>query len=189
MEYLAQCRMSPDHITNHTTVVRSMCIVYGCNTLLRRDQGIPLFITSLKLNCSFTPRISILIDDTLLLQIIQSLLSYTILLCIQLFICCQMRQSNILPHSVNSFDKTRHLCVGDVIFSDHNAIIVIKWSKSFQDHVMTTIIDISSLGSPALGPETALSAMLATWLSSLSQTLLPGNIVGIIMSFQVPYLP
>ena len=56
MEYLAQSGMSSDHITNHITAMRFMCIVYGVNTLPFRDKKNPLFIKSL--NRSFAPRIS-----------------------------------------------------------------------------------------------------------------------------------
>ena len=37
-----------------------------------------------------------------------------------------LRLSNIIPHAVNAFDSTRHLCVGDVIFSDAGATILMK---------------------------------------------------------------
>ena len=47
MEHLAQSGMSPDHITNHLTALRSMCIVYGVNSIPFRGQKIPLFIKSL----------------------------------------------------------------------------------------------------------------------------------------------
>ena len=70
MEYLAQSGMSPDHITNHITAIRSMCIVYGVNTLPFRDHRIPLFVKSLKLNHTFAPIIPVIIDETLLLQIV-----------------------------------------------------------------------------------------------------------------------
>ena len=70
MEYLAQSGMSPDYITNHITAIRSMCIVLGVNTLSFRDHRIPLFIKSLKLNRSFAPKIPVIIDETLLLQIV-----------------------------------------------------------------------------------------------------------------------
>ena len=70
MEYLAQSGMSPDHITNHITATRSMCIVYGCNTLSFRDQRIPLFIRSLKLTRYFSPKLPMIMDDTLLIRII-----------------------------------------------------------------------------------------------------------------------
>ena len=107
MEYLAQSGMSPDHITDHITV-GSMCIVYGVNTLPFRDQRIPLFIKSLKLNRSFVPRMSMLIDKTLLIQIVTASAKlqlpevYRPLYLLAFF--SFLRLSNILPHTVNMFD-------------------------------------------------------------------------------------
>ena len=69
MEYLAQSGMSPDNITNHITGIRSMCIIHGANTSPFRDQRIPLFIKSLKINRLLTPVVHMIIHDTLLLQI------------------------------------------------------------------------------------------------------------------------
>ena len=78
-----------------------------------------------------------------------------------------LRLSNILPHSVNSFDKIRYMCVGDVIFSDHRTVIVLKWSNTFQDHVKTTTLDIPYLGCSTLCPVQAFSAMLTTLPSNV----------------------
>ena len=61
-----------------------------------------------------------------------------------------LRLSNILPHMANSFDKTRHLCVGDIIFSDSRTIFLIKWSKTIQDHVKTATLDVPHLGNSSL---------------------------------------
>ena len=165
MEYLAQSGMSPDHITNHLTAVRSMCILYGVNTIPFRDQRIPLFIKFLKLNRPFAPKISMLIDETLLMQIITvstylqfpHIFKTLYLLAFFSF----LRLSNILPHTASTFDKTRHLCVTDVIFSDSKAVILLKWSKTFQDRVKTTTVNIPSLGASALCPVKALQAMIA----------------------------
>ena len=170
MEYLTQAGMSPDHITNHITAIRSMCIVYATDTHPFRDQRIPLFIKSLKLNSAFVPKISMLIDETLLLQIITvadqfqfpQIFKSLYLLAFFSF----LRLSNILPHTVNSFDKTRHLCAGDVIFTDTRAVILIKWSKTLQDHVKTTTVDIPILGDSALCPVKALRVMLGIFPST-----------------------
>ena len=70
MEYLAESCMSPDNITNHITGIRSMWIIYGVNTAPFRDQRIPLFTKSLKINRILAPFVHMLIDDTLLLQIV-----------------------------------------------------------------------------------------------------------------------
>ena len=78
MEYLAQSGMSPDNTTNHTTGIRSMSIVYGINTTPFRDQKIPLFIKSLKINRPLAPVVKILIDQTLLFANCYSFSSLTI---------------------------------------------------------------------------------------------------------------
>ena len=38
-----------------------------------------------------------------------------------------LRLSNVLPHSVASFDHTRQLARGDVIFGDSGAVLLLKW--------------------------------------------------------------
>ena len=162
--------MSPDHITNHITAIRSMCIIYAIDTFPFRDQRIPLFIKSLKLNGSFVPKISLLIDETLLLQIITvsdhfqfpQIFKTLYLLAFFSF----LRPSNILPHTASTFDKTRHLCVADIIFADTRAVILVKWSKTLQDHVKTTTVDIPTLGDSALCPVKAFRKMLSIFPST-----------------------
>ena len=144
--YLAQSGMSPDNITNHITGIRSMSIIYGIDTTPFRDQRIPLFIKSLKINRPLAPVVKILIDQTLLLQIVtvsahlQSPLVYIALYLLAFF--SFLRISNILPHAAKNFDKIRHLCVGDVVFAFQRAVIVVKWSKTLQDRVKTTIVQL-----------------------------------------------
>ena len=65
---------------------------------------------------------------------------------------------------MNAFDYTRHLCVGDLIVSDAGASVVIKWSKTIQDRVLSTTITIPFLGASALSPIKALRSMSATRL-------------------------
>ena len=45
-------------------------------------------------------------------------------------------------------------------FSNSKAVILFKWSKTFQDRVKTTTLDIPSLGASALCPVRALREML-----------------------------
>ena len=120
----------------------------------------------LLINRPLAPVVKILIDHTLLLQIVtvsahlQFPLVYTPLYLLAFF--SFLRISNILPHTAKNFDKTRHLCVGDVVFAFQRATIVVKWSKTLQDRVKTTTVDISYLGASALCPIAALERMLAT---------------------------
>ena len=43
---------------------------------------------------------------------------------------------------MTAFYVSRHLYVGDVIFSDAGATIIVKWSKITQDRVSSTIFYI-----------------------------------------------
>ena len=71
-----------------------------------------------------------------------------------------LRLSNILPHATAGFDVTRHLCVGDIIFSFTGATIVVKWSKTIQDRVSTATVVIPYLSNSPLCPVAAIKLML-----------------------------
>ena len=68
--YLTQNGMSPDHIVNHLTAIRSLCIIYNCDTTPFRDERLLLFIKSLKINRQFNPRFKLFIDENMLLDIV-----------------------------------------------------------------------------------------------------------------------
>ena len=166
MQYLHESGMSLDNIVNHLTAVRSLMIIYACDTLAFRDHRIPIFIKSLKIIRTFQPKIKLLVDEDLLLRIVtvaQHLSNSQVFTPLYLFSFFSfLRLSNILPHAVNGFDSTRHLCVGDVILSDAGATVIIKWSKTIQDRVSSTTVNIPSLGASALCPIRALRSMLAS---------------------------
>ena len=70
--------------------------------------------------------------------------------------------SNLLPHSQLSFDPTRQLCRGDLIFSSDTITVIIKWSKTIQNRRNTTTICVPALGKSPLCPFRAICCMLAT---------------------------
>ena len=70
MGYLAESGMSPDNIVNHLTVIKSLCIIYACDTTPFRDQRLPFFVKSLKINRNFQPKLTFLVDGHLLLKIV-----------------------------------------------------------------------------------------------------------------------
>ena len=53
--------------------------------------------------------------------------------CIYWFYFSLLRLFNVLPHSVKTFDNTRQLTRGDVIFTQQGAVLTVKWSKTIQD--------------------------------------------------------
>ena len=82
-----------------------------------------------------------------------------------------LRLSNILPHATAGFDVTRHLCVGDIIFSFTGATIVVKWSITIQDRVSTATVVIPYLGNSPLCPVSAIKAMWSKITSKIDHPL------------------
>ena len=54
------------------------------------------------------------------------------------------------------------ISVWGMVFAFQRALIVVKWSKTLQDWVTTTTVDMPYLGASALCPIAALERMLAT---------------------------
>ena len=72
-----------------------------------------------------------------------------------------LRISSMLPHTIRTFDPSRQLAGGDVIFSDLGATIVVKWSKTIQNRKDICTIAIPALGQSILCPARALRILFA----------------------------
>ena len=151
MEHLLQDGMSVSNITNHIAGIRAMFVVYGLNTTILTDSRIPLFLKAVRINRPLQPHITLTLDDALLLKILQVCYQFSHTPVFQaLYSFCFfsfLRLSNILPHSVATFDPSRHLCRADVIFS-HS-----------KDRCKTTSVTIPALGQSPLCPVVAILAM------------------------------
>ena len=66
----------------------------------------------------------------------------------------------MVPHAMNGFDPSSHLARGDIIFSDNEAIVLVKWSKPIQLRDKVARVVIPKLPRSKLCPVTALSNML-----------------------------
>ena len=71
-----------------------------------------------------------------------------------------LRLSNMVPHSKIGFDPSRHLTQGDIIFSDKEAIVLVKWSKTIQSRDQVTWVVIPKLPGSRLCPVIALTKLL-----------------------------
>ena len=69
MEYLFQAGMTAANITNHLRVIRSCCIIYNIDTAPFRDNKLPLFIKSIKINRTLQPLWKFMVDENTLYSI------------------------------------------------------------------------------------------------------------------------
>ena len=164
MESLVEQEFSVSNIVNYMAGIRSYFIIYGLNTSPFRDERLHLFQKSLKYTRKFVPKTTTIINTDLLLCILSASETlpfpsiYTALYLLSFF--SFLRLSNILPHTTKSFDVTRQLCRGDLIFSQDSIVIIIKWSKTIQNRRDTATIYVPSLGDSPLCPYQALKVML-----------------------------
>ena len=137
LEFLHHNAISPGQISNYLTALRALHIVYGLHTSAFKDERLPWFLKSLKLQAPFKPKLVLSMDIELLQRIVDQCdkLSFSVVfkpLYLVAFFSF-MRLSNLLPHSVSTFDHTRQLAKGDVIFGQQGAVLVGTWSKTMQN--------------------------------------------------------
>ena len=72
-----------------------------------------------------------------------------------------MRLSSLVPHTRVHNDSSRHLVRAVIIFSNHDATVLIKWFKTNQSRIQGTTKQVLFLHTSPLCPVIALKAMLA----------------------------
>ena len=111
MEFLAQNRLSQSNIANHMAGIRAQFIIHGLETDPFQHDQIHLFHKSLKINRPLNPTAHQLITTDILQKIIhitRSLDSPVVFTALYLLAFYSfMRISNMLPHTINSFDPSR----------------------------------------------------------------------------------
>ena len=96
-----------------------------------QDDRVQLFLKTIKVNISLDLKTQSVVTDTMLQDIIQICpylhdpIIFQALYTFPFF--SFLRLSNVLPHSMHSFDATRQLCMGDVIFNEVRATVLLKW--------------------------------------------------------------
>ena len=71
-----------------------------------------------------------------------------------------LRISNLVPHSISTFDPIKHLSRANVFFAPPGAHILITWSKTIQSKNAARVLKIPHLGSSPICPVQALKNLL-----------------------------
>ena len=137
-------------IANYMPGIRAKCIIYDIDTTPFRHEQIQLFSKALKIDRPPQPKNTNIISidqlNSILLvtQNLQFPVQFTALYSLAFFTF--LRISNILSHSISTFDPSRQLARGDVILTDQGANILVKWSKTMQNRTEIHTIPIPILG-------------------------------------------
>ena len=132
-----------------------------------QHQQLQYLYKSIKINRPLQPKNHMYIDIDLLTSWVslcdafQDPLVYKTLLLVRL--------SNLLPHTVGSFDPTRQLARGDVLFTNEGATLLIKWSKTLQCRTDIRTVIILWLKNSPLCPVTSLYIPFQSQPGSVNQ--------------------
>ena len=83
--------------------------------------------------------------------------------------------SNLTPHSSSKFDHTRHFLRQDLFFHPPGVHMLIKWTKTLQDHNSHHLIQLPELNYFFLCPTRALKALVRSRLLSPTAPLFANN--------------
>ena len=83
-----------------------------------------------------------------------------------------LRISNLVPHSIATYNPLKQLARGDIFFFPPGAHIMLKWSKTLQMSNSLRILKIPSLSPSPLCPVAALKLMLKNTPASSNAPLL-----------------
>ena len=120
MEYLCHNKFTPSNILHYLDGIQAYCVIYNIITTSFRDEKIKMFIRSLKINRPLRVKTTSILTDAMLVDIVQVTAQletpqvFTALYLLGFF--SFLRLSNMIPHSFCSFDISRHLARGDIIF-------------------------------------------------------------------------
>ena len=167
MEFLYLNNYSPSNIANYLAGIKAMFIIYHLDHTVFSGNRIQLYLKSLRINRPFQPHIPQIVDEYLLARIVSACdhfpnpIVFKALYTISFF--SFLRLSNLLPHSIKTFDVSRHLCRGDILFSQTSATVLIKWSKTIQNRQEIKTIVVPSLQNSSICPVQAVQKMLASY--------------------------
>ena len=164
LEYLLDNSLSVANICNYLAGLRTMFIIHNLPTHHFRDEKIQILVKSVKINRPLLVKTNSIFAEQMLLDIIaatETLEFSEIFLSVYLLAFFSFfRLLNMVPHAKNGFDPSRHLARGDIIFSDNEAIVLVKWSKTIQSRDKVVRVVIPKLPGSKFFPVTALSNML-----------------------------
>lgn len=167
IEFLATSLTSPMSVGNYFSIIRLMhaAIHTACPAL--DSLEVKLMLRAVKITMTHIPRQAPPITKDVLLKLCDAC---TILGKVGPTIKCALlfgffgflRRSNIVPDTVSGFDPLRHTCRGDILLEKPGIVLILKWSKTRQDHSHVHLVPMPNIPGHPLCPVQAFQDMCIT---------------------------
>ena len=164
LEFLVHNNTSPSSVLNYVSAIKSSFLRFGINLACFQDHRLKMYNKSLLRSKPLNPHIKTIIDIPMLTKIAEHCnfihMGYVFKAAFLLSFFSFLRISNLVPHSISSYDPLKQLSRGDIIFATPGAHVIIKWSKTLQSPDKIKVLKIPSLGASPLCPVAALRTLL-----------------------------
>ena len=166
IEYLHSNALSHKVISNYVSSLVTMAHKYGIEHSALRDSCVIRLLRSISINTKFSPTPRGIFDPkTLYLLSMSCDILSDPLLYRAIFLTAYygfLRMSNVAPHSAAKFDPSVHILSKDLIFAPPGAHLLLKWTKTLQDHKSFHIVQLPSIDNIYLCPVRALKALITS---------------------------
>ena len=150
LEFLLQNDVSPPHLANHVSAIKTKFTLAGASTNFLQDPRIGYFLKSAQKNGAFRIIQHAIVDVPTLKKIVtaseRTYMGHIFKAVYLTAFFSFMRLSNLCPHSLTTFDPLKHLTREDVIVNGRKMLLVLKWSKTLQLRNKVKFIHIPYLG-------------------------------------------
>ena len=162
-ECLVSNNCSVSMIANYLSAIKANFVIYNMSYSLLDHPRIRYFQKSMRINRSLALTSHNVIDLCMLARISESCdhLNFP-----EVFRAIFLtgffgffRLSNLAPHSILTFDPSRHLTGHDLFFTKNLVKILIKWSKTMQNRDAVQVISLPKVSNRAICPFRALKAL------------------------------
>ena len=167
LEYLAQQNTSVHMLANYVAAIKANFIIYNLDKSCATDPKIKYFLKSVRINRPLAvPRRNIMSVKVLkhLVSLCDGLVMgfvYKAVFLVGFF--GFLRLSNIAPHSLTSFDASRHLAAGDIVFTKTHVKVIIKWSKTNQNRDKIHVLSLPRIRGSNICPFRALKRIFKSY--------------------------
>ena len=156
LEFLAFNEFTSSAMANHMSAVKTKCAMWDLHISPFQDPRIKYFTKSITLTSTLKVSLKAVIDIPLLTKIVhqcdQTYMGQVFKAAYLLSFFSFLRISNLVPHSLSTFDPIKHLSRTNVFFAPPGAHILITWSKAIQSKNAARVLKIPHLGSSPICP-------------------------------------
>ena len=175
LEFLVYNKVSTHMIANHVSALRAMAIVYDIPFTALDHPKVKYFLKSLKINRLLSVTRRHIMDLNTLREIIlycpRFADSVTVKAIFLTAFFSFFRISNLVPHSISTYDSARHFSGGDIFFQKKFVKLLVKWSKTLQSRDEVRITTLPRLADHVICPYLALRAVTQLYSPSTNQPL------------------